>query len=159
MSNVVVNVVVNIMKRKHKENTQLLCETNYRKLVSMLPDISFLEHVSLNSTDHSVSVAVDVMERTPYTTLIKLSSRYIACSDFSPETIMHVRIYHDANVAEVVNIQGHRRIRSHYAYPNDSMYLPDEKCQSNKLLSEILDFCLDNNYKKSYIPTQIEVNE
>jgi len=146
-----------MMKRTHKENTQVLCETNYRKLVSMLPDISFLEHVSLASKDHSISVTVDVIERTPYTTLIKLSSSYVVCSEFSPETIMQVRIYHDASVAEVVNIQGHQRIRPHYSYPNDDMYLPDEKRQSNKLLSEILDFCLNNNYKKSYLPTQIDL--
>ena len=146
-------------KRIHKENTQALCETNYRKLVSMLPDIAFFEHVSLSSSDHSVSVSVDVVERTPYTTLIKLSSSYVVCSDYSPKTIMQVRIYHDANVAEVINVQGHRRIRSHYDYPNESMYLPDEKKQSNKLLSEILDFCLDNNYKKSYLPSKIEIND
>ena len=147
------------MKRIHKENTQPLCETNYRKLVSMLPDISFFEHVSLSSKDHSISVAVDVIERTPYTTLIKLSSSYVVCSEYSPKTIMHVRIYHDASVAEVINVQGHRRIRPHYDYPNESMYMPDEKKQSNKLLSEILDFCLDNNYKKSYLPKPIEVND
>lgn len=145
--------------RVHKENSQALCESNYRKLVLMLPDINLFEHVTLDSKDHSVSVSVNVLERTPYTTLIKICSRYIMCSGFSPKTLLEVRIYHDAKVAEVVTVQGHQRIRPHYDYPNTDMYLPDEKRQTNRLLSDMLDFCSKNNYKKTYLPIQIEVNE
>lgn len=125
----------------------------------MLPDITLFEHVSLAGKDQSVSVCVDVLERTPYTTLIKLTSSYVICSEYAPETVLQVRIYHDARVAEVIKVQGHQRIRPHYIYPNASMYLPDEKRQSNKLLSEILDFCRLHNYTKTYLPTQIECND
>jgi len=148
-----------MVKRAHKENTQALCELNYKKLVHMLPDITVFEHMTLIAEDHGLSVIVDVNERTPYTTLVTLKSCYIMCSEFSPETTMQVRMYHDAKVAEVVVIQGHQRIRPHYAYPNSDMYYPDEKKQNNRLLADLLAFCRANKFTKTYLPQQIEFNE
>ena len=140
--------------RRHKENSQALCEANYKKLVSMLPEIAFFEHVSLVSNEHHVVVSIDVIERTTYTILINLKSSCTLCSAFAPETVMQIRIYHDADVAEVIKIQGHQRIRPHYVYPNTAMYLPDEKRQSNQLLRDILDFCRKNNYTKELLVTE-----
>ncbi len=139
------------MKKTHRENSQVLCESNYRKLTHMFPEVAFFDYLVLENKHKWVVVSVDVLERTPYTVLLRLKSSYIPHSKFSLETIMQVRIYHDAKVAEVIQVQGHQRIRSHYAYPNSLMYLPDEKRQSNKLLSDILDFCNENQYKKSLL--------
>lgn len=143
------------MRKAHKENSQFLCEANYRKLKKMFPEIAFLEHVSLSNKRNQIAFSIDVLERTPYTTLIRLKSTFMMCAELSPETVMQIRIYHDASVAEVVKIQNHQRIRSHYTYPNASMYLPDEKLQSNKLLSEILTFCQGNNYQKALLAAEL----
>lgn len=125
----------------------------------MLPDMSVFNHITLSSEDHLVNVSVDVVERTPYTTLLSMASQISTSSVFAPKTKMQVRLYHDARVAEVVMIQGVRRIDSYNEYPNKNMHLPDEKRQGNRLLSEILSFCHVNDYKKTYLPTQFEINE
>lgn len=138
----------------HKENCQKLYEDNYRKLVIMLPDIDYLEHVTLSSENHIMSVTIDVIERTKYTVLLELNAFYegnVACLI---QPTMQVRIYHDARVAEVLSVQGERRIRPFYEYPNEGMFLPDEKQQGNKMLFEMLSFCGRNKYRKSFVSPQ-----
>lgn len=148
----------------HQKNCQKLYEDNYRKLVIMLPDIDCFEHVTLSSENHVVTVAVDVIERTKYTVLVELNTHYdgsrayVGEMSYLLQPSMQVRIYHDAQVAEVLSVQGKRRIRSHYDYPNKSMFTPDEKQQGNKMLFEMLSFCGRNKYKKSYVSHQIELN-
>lgn len=142
------------MRKAHKENSQFLCEANYQKLGALFPEVAFFDHIALSNKNKQVTFAIDVLERTPYTTLINLKSSFVMCAEFSPETLMQVRIYHDANVAEVVKIQNHHRIRPHYPYPNTCMHMPDEKRQSNQLLSEILSFCQDNRYQKALLAAE-----
>ena len=146
------------MVRIHKENTQQLYEENFSRIRMLLSDLQFFEHITLSSDNHAVQICVDVEERTPYTMLISFSSHYAAHSDHMPLTKLQVRLYFDAKVAEVLTVQGHRRIRPHYGYPNKNMYLPDEKKQGNELLSELLNFCVRNNYKKSYLSQSVEIN-
>jgi len=145
--------------KTHKENCQKLYEDNYRKLVIMLPDLDYLEHVTLSSENHIMTVTVDVVERTKYTVLVEFNTFYEGNMACMLQPTMQVRIYHDAQVAEVLAVQGKRHIRPHYEYPNEAMFLPDEKQQGNKVLFEILSFCGRNKYKKSYVSHQIEVNE
>jgi len=143
----------------HKENCQKLYEDNYRKLVIMLPDLDTADHVTLSSESHMMSVQVDVLERTKYTVLIQLNTCYEGSMSGLLQPSIQVRMYHDAQVAEVLCVQGKRRIRSHYEYPNDAMFYPDEKRQGNKVLFEMLSFCGRNKYKKSYLWQQAETNE
>ncbi|MDH3325657.1 MAG: DUF1249 domain-containing protein [Gammaproteobacteria bacterium] len=143
----------------HKENCQKLYEDNYRKLVIMLPDIDYVEHVTLSSDSHILTVTVDVIERTKYTVLLELNTFYEGSMACMLQPMIQVRVYHDAQVAEVLAVQGKRRIKPHYEYPNKSMFLPDEKQQGNKMLFEMLSFCGRNKFKKSYNFFQIEVNE
>lgn len=142
----------------HKKNSQKLYEANYRKLVSMLPDISLFNHVCLSSEDHLVNLSIDVLERTPYTVLLSLTSSLSSASEYAPSTEFQVRMYHDARVAEVTMVQGVRNISAHYDYPNENMRHPDEKKQGNRLLAEMLNFCHVNNYKKTYVSHQTELN-
>lgn len=49
-----------------------------------------------------------------------------------------VRIYMDAQVAEVVSYLGESRLLPEYKYPNKNMWQPDEKKQANLLLHDCL---------------------
>lgn len=57
---------------------------------------------------------------------------------------MDVRVYHDMQVAEVINFAGHGAGRARYDYPNDEMLQPDEKLQQNALLAQWLSYALSN---------------
>lgn len=53
-----------------------------------------------------------------------------------------VRLYHDANVAEVVKCQRYQAFLPRYDYPNIDMHQVDEKVQMNRFLGELLAHCL-----------------
>ena len=55
---------------------------------------------------------------------------------------LDVRLYHDANLAEVITFANQRRFLPRNEYPNHKMHQQDEKSQLNLFLGEILDNCL-----------------
>ena len=128
------------MKRPHKENSQALYEANYRSLRRLFPGIKALGCWQCVFMVGQNRLDVHVQEQTPYTTAIKLELS-VDGHLFLPKSKFTIRMYHDALVAEVVNFQGHRRLRPFYEYPNTNLYYADEKRQTNRLLWESLGFC------------------
>jgi uncharacterized protein YqiB (DUF1249 family) len=55
-----------------------------------------------------------------------------------------VRLYHDANLAEVVKCQGYQQFAPRYEYPNINMHQIDEKAQMNRFLGELLAHCVSH---------------
>ena len=60
-----------------------------------------------------------------------------------------VRLYHDAQVAEVLACQHVSRFKARYDYPNLEMLLPDEKRQINLLLRDWLNLCSRRGYQNT----------
>ncbi len=87
-----------------------------------------------------------VKEVTRYTTLVYISQNQAINADANFKSIlsptMHIRLYHDARMAEVNSSQNIRWIKPRYDYPNKKMHLPDEKQQINQFLKEWLQLCL-----------------
>jgi uncharacterized protein YqiB (DUF1249 family) len=55
---------------------------------------------------------------------------------------MLIRLYHDAQSAEVVEVRNETRFKEVYEYPNPRMRARDEKAQVNRFLGEYLAMCL-----------------
>lgn len=55
---------------------------------------------------------------------------------------LDVRLYHDAQLAEVVTSKGCRQFKARHEYPNQEMHQADEKSQLNQFLGELIVFCL-----------------
>ena len=55
---------------------------------------------------------------------------------------MVVRLYHDAQVAEVCASQQISRFKASYDYPNKKLHQRDEKHQINQFLADWLRYCL-----------------
>ena len=53
-----------------------------------------------------------------------------------------LRIYHDAQMAEVISFDNHQPLQVKYDYPNSKMYQSNEKSQLNLFLGEWLSHCL-----------------
>jgi uncharacterized protein YqiB (DUF1249 family) len=120
------------------------CETNYARVMKLLPDLFEVDQFSLaidQADGHALPVQVDVQERSKYTTVIEVSqqSRF---PDWLPSPRFKVRIYHDVRMAEVIAYQRQHRLQARYDYPNDRMFQPDEKAQLNHFLGEWLSHCL-----------------
>lgn len=120
------------------------CDANYLRVMKLFPALRD-EDVSVFGValgEHPYHVRLTVLERGPYTTLIEL--RHLPGGPWNLEPRLAVRLYHDAQSAEVVEFHGARHFRPSYAYPNQRMHLPDEKAQVNRFLGEFLSLCLAN---------------
>ncbi len=62
-----------------------------------------------------------------------------------------LRLYHDAKTCDVVSFQGHKNIWPSQSYPNQTMYLPDEKFQHQWFLEDLLIYCIDNGLSSDEI--------
>ena len=144
------------------------CDANFRRLQQLLPQMRSPEHpvtrVLLADRPVEVSpyVVFEVVEQGPYTTTLKItlsttldvkdvgSDGRVANSDegefpwmaLAAAPQMTVRVYHDAQSAEIVSYQNQTRFHGIYEYPNQRMRQPDEKIQLNRFLGEFLSLCL-----------------
>lgn len=141
------------------------CDANYIRLLKLVPqlqayrDRSFetqgsdepeklLEGLSrefyiADFDDHAskVTVEITILEAFKYTSTLEIIQRP-ELKQWMTSPSMLVRVYHDANTAEVISYQGHRNLKARYPQPNPKMYHPDEKMQVNQFLGEWLTHCL-----------------
>ncbi|MGE0624999.1 MAG: DUF1249 domain-containing protein [Pseudomonadales bacterium] len=119
------------------------CDANYLRITKLFPDIEQADTTSIGVDVNGarMEVHLEVLERSPYTTLIRLSQR--PEPPWTRKASLTVRLYHDARSAEVVEYQGRKHfLRAVYDYPNADMRQPDEKAQINRFLGEYLALCL-----------------
>lgn len=121
------------------------CDANYLRLNKLFPGLPSEDTaaIGLDLNGTRLEVRLAVLERSPYTTLARLSQHPDA--PWSHRASMTVRLYHDARSAEVVEFQGRKHfLRAVYDYPNADMRHPDEKAQINRFLGEYLALCLSH---------------
>lgn len=119
------------------------CESNYLRFLRLLPTIDEQSEWNFGvetATEELSKVSIQVVERSKYTVTLRLVQQS-ELADWMPQPAITVRLYHDAHMAEVLSFQKNRYVRSRYEYPNQNMYMPDEKAQLNQFLGEWLDHC------------------
>lgn len=132
-------------KRKYIPNVNdflALCGRNYVLILNWLPNDKSKNWGTKWRVEGCFGVLeVKLLENTPYTQLVEISRPTIVGKTASslietPKVI--VRIYHDAQLAEVLTMQQISRLSPVYDYPNVRMYQRDEKYQVNAFLEELL---------------------
>lgn len=148
------------------------CDANYARMQALAPalcgpttgqsggraDVA-AEDLSVDSWEFAlempgsrVELLVQLVERSRYTTLVRftqhgpkieVSQPELASVDLNlaPPTML-IRLYHDAQSAEVVEVRNETRFKEVYEYPNPKMRSRDEKAQVNRFLGEYLSMCL-----------------
>ena len=118
------------------------CDANYLRIMKLFPSLreTDVSVFGVMIADEAAEVSIEVLQRSPYTTLIRL--RQLPEAPWGTNPTMTVRLYHDARSAEVVEYQRARHFKAVYPYPNDSMRQRDEKVQVNRFLGEFLSYCL-----------------
>tara|TARA_R110002167_G_scaffold2879_2_gene14087 strand:- start:1499 stop:1942 length:444 start_codon:yes stop_codon:yes gene_type:complete len=117
------------------------CEVNFRRLKQLLPaDVEAGDCLRFGVGGSAVEILIK--ERAPYTTMLEIRLQKPLFLDL-PAPSLHVRIYHDAKLAEVMGASGLRPLKPRYAYPNVGMFQRDEKVQQNTYLGEWLSLCLE----------------
>lgn len=125
------------------------CDANYLRLMKLFPDIKRCDERKIgfrHDGEHILKLAV--LEQTKYTTLIELGQEIEAgmADSWFRLPLLTLRLYHDAQVVEVISCEGVRRIHPKYDYPNKQMHHQDEKAQWNLFLGEWLSHCLAHGY-------------
>lgn len=125
-----------------------LCEANYLRLLRLFPD-----HQQANERSFKLGsrrVVMTVMERDRHTTTLSIDYHAPELPDVLHASL-HLRMYHDVSMAEVVKHRSSRRLESRYDYPNSDMHQPDEKRQQNAFVAELLGLCLSDAHAEGAI--------
>lgn len=122
-------------------------ENNYIYFRELFPEVIELHSGKLVYKDKMKTVKLRCLEVSRYTTLISLDLTFIACRQIAPVN-MTVRLYHDAQLADVVSYQNISPLVSPY-FSADKNNGENNKRQANILLYEILTGCIKPNHTES----------
>lgn len=124
------------------------CTANFIRLTRLLGDLEVGEtrEVELVNRGRRLgALCIELQERAPYTSVVRVSQRGILDSLIDTPR-MRVHLYHDVRMAEVTDFQRQRHFDGRYRYPNSRMHQPDEKLQLNRFLGEWLDHGLAHGH-------------
>jgi len=124
------------------ENSLSLYESNYHKLLDWLPELNCQESGFVLAAAGLSPICIEVLEQNPYTTTVQIRHHILGAGPWVGALVLKVRIYHDAQVAEVIACQGVHSFKPFYPYPNPKMLQPYEKRRVNRFLGEWLSYCL-----------------
>ena len=123
-----------------------VCDGNYIRLLKLLPDLAATtrREFALPELGGAQRVVLEIVETFKYTSTVSIVLEVpgLASAYYRPP-VMLVRLYHDANTAEVISYQDERRIRVMYQEDELPRFYPDEKEQVNLFLAEWLALCLE----------------
>ena len=125
--------------QRRQRSPMWVYEKNYAFLVRLLPFL--LENdgvVRACAKNLNAKIEITILEQCRYTQTIQIKQVFTHGSPHLPGLSLKVRIYHDAQLAEVISYQGHSRMLPKYNYPNKKMFHRDEKRQVNYLLNDWL---------------------
>ncbi|HHJ13630.1 MAG TPA: DUF1249 domain-containing protein [Gammaproteobacteria bacterium] len=134
-----------------------LYELNYIQLRRLIPDIDLVPERAVSRVPQGLDLYLDVRERSRYTTTLHLSYCFAEAggSVLAPDLV--IRMYHDAQVAEVVSRgkgrdRGGRGLeRFRHDYPVAARW------RVNRFLHKWLGFCLRHGHEFS--PARLRLGE
>lgn len=135
------------VKKKYVPNLRTfmaICTSNYAKLNKLLPELEKLQEED--------DLAKILFNNQPplEISLLQVSSHTQTLSFKQYDEIKHldrnfcIRVYHDAQLVEVVSGVHDSMLLPVYKIPNSEMKQKDEKAQINQFLGEWLSFCLEH---------------
>jgi uncharacterized protein YqiB (DUF1249 family) len=121
-------------------------EEIYRQLHLLIPDQSAYYDSLVSRVNGSPALRLEIIERHPYTTFLRLTYEFREGDDTSYAPDAHVRFYHDAHLAEATSYntgQGCNRT-AHPSYP--ARQLLQQAWRRNRALDRWLDYLLKQGH-------------
>ncbi len=125
-----------------------ICSRNYVGLLKLLPDLD-TENLSYAFDALKNQYTITVIECTRYTTTLQCVQSNRGLPSYL-KADMTVRLYHDAQVAEVLSWQKSSRLDAKYPYPNAQMHQPNERELSDRFLAEWIGFCQNSSQRSPF---------
>jgi len=119
-----------------------LYECNYIRLRNLVPDLDVMPVHVVSRIDAVLDLHLRIVERCKFTTTLNLTYYFHDKQGRFPAPDMQVRMYHDAQVGEVIAC-GRRRGVRHAVYNRMyNRYSLSEKWRMNRFLQKWLGYCL-----------------
>lgn len=122
------------------------CELNYARLRKLIGDCSsgsYLYQSREWGEGKEIELSIEITQESRYTRMLRIRGTMSFLPLAGAQT-MHVRVYDDARMVEVISMDRKRVRLINYFYPNKDMYAPDEKNQLNHFLGRWLEHMLSN---------------
>jgi len=134
-----------------------LYELNYIQLRQLIPDVSLLQDRAVSRVKGALDLYLTVRERCKYTTTLHLSYRFEGDESHVLAPDIVVRLYHDAQVAEVIS-RGKGRSRQTSGFDRFHPDYPIEaRWRVNRFLQKWLGFCLRHGH--AFSPAREQFDE
>jgi hypothetical protein len=120
-----------------------LCDENYHYLMRLAPRLHQLEGCRLSRVHREIDLYLEVLEQTPYTTLVHLTYYFEHHAGQRPDPDATLRVYHDCRQVEVVDLR--QRI-----FPAADSRTPADlarKWRLNLFLSKWLSYCVREGHR------------
>ena len=128
-------------------------ECNYIRIRNLVPDIDAMPDVVTSRVDGGLDLHLRVIERCRFTTTFNLTYCFTDPDGRFPAPDLQVRMYHDAQVAEVLSC-GRRRGLRHALYNRTyHSYSLAEKWRMNRFLQKWLGYCLMQGHR--FVPGRV----
>jgi uncharacterized protein YqiB (DUF1249 family) len=124
-----------------------LYESNYIRLRNLVPDPDALQPKVISRVPGALDLHLRIVERCKFTTTLNLTYHFSDVEGVFPAPDIRVRIYHDAQVGEVIAC-GRRRGLRHAEYNRmHHQYTLEEKWRMNRFLQKWLGYCLRQGHR------------
>jgi uncharacterized protein YqiB (DUF1249 family) len=123
-----------------------LCESNYRKLLTLIPNLLKVKRNALGYCANKPNLYIKIIERAPYTITLELSHHFNRKLSAFFEPAVNIRIYLDARLVEVLRDHERTHVSRAITDPGLSKEIMDYKWTLNYFLDKWLDHCLSDDY-------------
>jgi len=123
-----------------------LCETNYQKLLRLIPGLPEIEDNAVGCSQGKPSLHVQILEKCTYTLTLTLSHCFNKNNRQLLEPAVKIRVYLDAGLVEVLRDHVRTPVSRVYRHSGQSREIMDYKWSLNYFLSKWLDHCLQTDY-------------
>lgn len=132
--------------------TMRVFEMNYLRLTQLIPELDEAEEGLLYSFRNQKGIInIHLRERGPYTATLDVTHQTPGLQKHIPDMQLAVKVYHDAQMAEVVCYQNQDGFQAKNDYPNSRMHHKREKAELNRFLTEWLEYCLKQQARLSLV--------
>ena len=105
----------------HLPSIQRVCALNYVRLIRLLPDCDTEDLEYQFQVNKVLNYSIKIVECSRYTSTVVMSQDSVIGPDFM-HPVVRVRLYHDAQLAEVIEAQHIGALQPSYEYPNIKMH-------------------------------------
>ncbi|MES9875451.1 MAG: DUF1249 domain-containing protein [Candidatus Sedimenticola sp. PURPLELP] len=115
-----------------------LCDENYQLMLKLAPALRSLQGIYLSRLEGSMDLYMEILEQTPYTSLVHLTYYFQHEEEQRPDPDARVRVYYDSSQVEVLDLR-QRALPLERGIDSPSL---DQKWKANLFLSKWLSFCV-----------------